>query len=64
MIFNDIISWSSLKLTVNLIDTKSFHYKSISRIHRLWSKKGVYEQVFKEIYLNDPNIFKSDDKIY
>ena len=43
-VLSDVVKWSSLKITANLIDKKDFHYKSISRIHRLWAEKVCMKQ--------------------
>lgn len=46
---NDFNSWKSLKLSVHLKQNDPQHYKSIARIHRLWSRRGVYRKAFEEI---------------
>jgi Transposase DDE domain len=48
-LLNDFNSWRSLKKSVNYKKEKRYHYKTISDIHRLWCKKGVYRKAFEEV---------------
>ena len=48
-LLTDFVSWSSLKKSASYVGKKENHYKSITRIHRSWSKKGVYQKAYKEI---------------
>jgi len=51
-ILSDVVTWSSLKITTNYNNTKRYHYKTINKIHLLWSKMKVYEDAFTEISNN------------
>ena len=52
-------SWRALINSVHIDHNKKNHYKTISDIHRLWSRKGVYLKVFEEI--TNSNIIHQPD---
>ena len=52
-ILTDFVKWSSLKISKHIISNKKYHYKTIQKIHTLWSKKNIYGLVFNEIISND-----------
>lgn len=54
-LLNDFNSWKSLTKSTDINKNKQYHYKTISDIHRLWCKKGVYRKAFEEIRLNKIN---------
>ncbi len=61
-ILGDFVTWSSLKKSRLCKNKFPFHYKCISRIHCKWSKLGVYEQAYKEIVVNDEDLYFTDSE--
>ena len=62
-ILTDFVKWSSLKISKHIISNKKYHYKTIQKIHTLWSKKNIYGLVFNEIISND-NKYKITNNVY
>ncbi len=61
-VLGDFVTWSSLKNSRICKNKYSFHYKSISRIHLKWSRAGVYEDAYKEIVVNDEDLYFTDNE--
>ncbi len=61
-ILGDFVTWSSLKNSRICKNKFTFHYKTISRIHRKWSKSGVYEAAYNEIIVKDDELYFTDDE--
>ncbi len=61
-ILGDFVTWVSLKKSRICKNKFSFHYKTISRIHLKWSRAGVYEDAYKEIVVNDEDLYFTDDE--
>ena len=60
-VLDSFVSFSSLKYSKNLESSKFYHYKTIEKKHRFWSKYGVYQDAFHEIIKMNPECCVTED---
>lgn len=48
-ILTDFVKWSSLKKSKYIKSDYEYHYKTIAKIHKKWSDKGVYTNAHDEL---------------
>ena len=63
-ILSDFVKWSSLRKSKFYKSSNHYHYKTISKIHKKLSDKGVYFNAFNEIILKNNNLYLSNDNTF
>ena len=61
-VLTDFVKWSSLKKSFNSNHDYVYHYKTISDIHRLWTRKGVYKKSYNELVKQKKLCIDDDNK--